>query len=86
MDPVFERDAFLYRKLKPQMLAVATHVLCLHLYNLYNLGSVPPNELAADSIDTWHRSANLTKPTKQAGASLVELGVPTANSRIGGCQ
>ena len=82
MDPVFERDAFLYRK--PQMLTVATHVSCLHLYNLYNLGSIPPNELAADSIDTWHRSANLTKPTKQAGALLVELG--GANRRIGGCQ
>ena len=56
---------------------------------VYNLGSIPPNELAADSIDTWHRSAILTKPRKQAGASLVELGVPIvelggANRRIEG--
>ena len=43
------------------MLMVETHVSCLHLYNL---GSIPSDELTADSIDTWHRSANLTKPKK----------------------
>ena len=35
-------------------------VWCVHVH-LYNLGSIQPDELAADSIDTWHRSANLTK-------------------------